>query len=189
MALPTGPSDATPDIETLSTRIVYENAWMRVREDAIRRRDGSTGIYGVVDKMDFVVVVPLHADGSLHLVQQFRYPVGARFWEFPQGMWGPPGADPALAAAHELQEETGLAAATLTHAGFLHEAYGTINQGYDIFLATGLTAGQAAPESEEQDLISRSFPRAEFERMLLDGTIKDATTVAVFGLLRLKGLL
>ena len=181
--------DERPDVETLGSQVVYRNRWMTVREDAIRRRDGSTGIYGVVDKPDFVVVVPLHADGSLQLVQQFRYPIGARCWEFPLGTWGPPGTDPALVARHELREETGLTAATLTHAGFLHVALGTINQGYHIFLATGLTAGEAAPEREEQDMVSRVFSRAEFEAMLLEGGITDATAVACFGLLRLRGLL
>lgn len=181
--------DEKPDIETLGSRIVYRNNWMTIREDAIRRRDGSTGIYGVIDKPDFVVVVPLHADGSLQLVQQFRYPIGARCWEFPLGTWGPPGTDPALVAQHELQEETGLTATTLTHAGYLHGAFGTINQGYNIFLATGLTVGMAALEQEEQDLVSRAFSLTEFEAMLLDGTITDATAVACFGLLRLKGLL
>jgi hypothetical protein len=37
--------------------VVYENRWMKVREDAIRRQDGSIGIYGVVEKSDFVVIV------------------------------------------------------------------------------------------------------------------------------------
>ena len=63
------------DITTTGTRVVYENRWMRVREDAIRRRDGSAGIYGVVDKPDFVVIAPVEA-GVVHLVQQFRYPAG-----------------------------------------------------------------------------------------------------------------
>jgi ADP-ribose pyrophosphatase len=181
--------DEAPDIETIDSQVVYRNAWMTVREDAIRRRDGSTGIYGVIEKADFVVVVPVHADGSLQLVQQFRYPVKARFWEFPQGMWGPPGTDPLLAARHELREETGLSASTLLHAGSLNLAHGTMNQGYDIFLATGLTHGEAAPEPEEQDLVTRAVPRVEFERMLIAGEIRDATTVAAFGLLRLKGML
>ncbi|WP_439597596.1 NUDIX domain-containing protein [Falsiroseomonas sp.] len=181
--------DVKPDIETLASREVYRNAWMTVREDQVRRRDGSTGIYGVVEKVDFVTVVPVHADGSIQLVQQFRYPVGARHWEFVQGMWGPPGTDPIEAARHELLEETGLAAAGWTHAGFLNLAQGTMRQGYDIFLATGLTQGAAMPEVEEQDLITRAVPLAEFEAMLRDGTILDATTMATFGLLRLKGLI
>ena len=63
------------DIETLGTRCARENRWMRVREDAIRRRDGSEGIYGIVEKPDFVVIVPVEDDGRIHLVQQYRYPV------------------------------------------------------------------------------------------------------------------
>ena len=54
---------------------------MRVREDTIRRRDGSTGIYGVVAKPDFVVIVPVEDDGRVHLVEQYRYPVKGRYWE------------------------------------------------------------------------------------------------------------
>ncbi len=182
-------ADVIPDIETLATREIYRNAWMRVREDDIRRRDGSTGIYGVVEKTDFVTVVPLHADGSVQLVQQFRYPVGLRQWEFVQGMWGPPGTDPLEAARHELLEETGLAASDWQHGGRLNLAQGSMTQGYDIFVARGLTQGAAMPEVEEQDIITRAVPLAELEAMLRDGTILDATTMATFGLLRLKGLL
>ena len=108
------------DIQALSTKVVYQNRWMRVREDAVRRRDGSEGIFGVVEKPDFVVIVPAEADGRLHLVQQFRYPVGGRYWEFPQGSWETtPGADPIEIARGELQEETGLIAAEVTHCGHL----------------------------------------------------------------------
>jgi len=181
------PND-TPDIVATGSRIVYENRWMRVREDAIRRRDGSTGIYGVVEKDDFVVVVPVHEDGSVTLVQQYRYPVGARFWELCQGMWGGPDADLRLAAEHELAEETGLVAATLTDAGFLWCSYGTMRQGYRIFLATGLTQGAARPEQEEQDLISRRIPRAEVDRMFREDEIRDDVSVAAWGLLLMKGL-
>jgi ADP-ribose pyrophosphatase len=182
------PRDAAPDIETTSTRIVYENRWMRVREDGIRRRDGSTGIYGVVDKSDFVVVVPVEPDGSVHLVQQYRYPVRGRYWEFCQGMWGPPGTDPKLAAAHELAEETGLTAASMVEAGHLFAGYGTMSQGFRIFLATGLTPGEARPEQEEQDLVSARFPRAELDRMLRDCEMKDSISVAAWGLLLARGM-
>ena len=71
-------ADDIGHIETTSTRLVYENRWMRVREDMIRRRDGSSGIYGVVEKPDFVVIVPVEDDGRLHLVEQYRYPVKGR---------------------------------------------------------------------------------------------------------------
>lgn len=181
--------DPNPDIETLASREVYRNAWMTVREDQVRRRDGSTGIYGVVEKADFVTVVPVHADGSIQLVQQFRYPVGRRHWEFVQGMWGPPGTDPLEAARHELLEETGLTAADWQHGGFLNLAQGTMRQGYDIFIARGLSQGAAMPEVEEQDLVTRAVSLAELEDMLRSGAMRDATSLASFGLLRLKGLI
>jgi 8-oxo-dGTP pyrophosphatase MutT (NUDIX family) len=178
------------DTETFGTRIVYENRWMRVREDAIRRRDGSEGIYGVVEKPDFVVIVPVDDDGCVHLVQQYRYPVRGRYWELPQGAWEQqPGTDPLEVARGELREETGLDSARMTHVGHLFEAYGFSNQGYHIFLAEGLRRGDADPDHEEQDLVWRVFTLLEVERMIRDGEVKDATTVAAFGLLRLKGLL
>jgi ADP-ribose pyrophosphatase len=179
-----------PDIETLSTRIVYENRWMRVREDAIRYRDGATGIYGVVVKSNFVVVAPLDADGNLHLVEQFRYPIGQRAWEFPQGGWeGKPDADPLDVARGELREETGLEAGAIIHAGHLHQAHGYSTQGYNVYLAKDLRRTRAQLEATEQDLITRAFPLAEVLDMVKRGALKDGTTVAALGLLRLKGLL
>jgi ADP-ribose pyrophosphatase len=178
------------DIETLATRVVYENRWMRVREDSIRRRDGSDGIYGVIEKPDFVVIVPVEQDRRLHLVQQFRYPVGGRHWELPQGSWElAPDADPLQVALGELQEETGLVAAEVVYAGYLFQGYGYSTQGYRIYLATGLSRAQATRDLEEQDLVTRAFALAEVEDMIDRGAIRDATTVAALGLLRLKGLL
>ncbi len=176
------------DIETLDSRVVYQNRWMKVREDRTRLRDGTGGIYGYVDKPDFVMIAPID-NGMVHLVQQFRYPIKSRQWEFPQGSWQDrPDADFADVAAGELEEETGLRAGKIAEAGELYPLYGTANQKYRLFLATDLQAGKARREISEQDLVSQAFPLAEFERMVRDGEIKDANTVASFCLLRLKGL-
>ena len=43
-------------IERMASREVYRNNWMTVREDEIRRPDGSTGIYGVIDKPTYALV-------------------------------------------------------------------------------------------------------------------------------------
>ncbi|MBF9232359.1 NUDIX hydrolase [Microvirga sp. BT350] len=162
---------------------------MRVREDSIALRDGSQGIYGVVEKSDFAVIVPVE-NGVIHLVEQYRYPVQGRYWELPQGSWEhAPDTDPLDLARAELHEETGLTARTMLHIGHLFECYGYSTQGYHIYLAQGLEAGDAAREREEQDMISRAFPIAEVDAMILEGAIKDAATVAALGLLRLKGLL
>lgn len=178
-----------PDIMRVGRRTVYENRWMRVHEDEIRLRDGSSGIYGVVDKSDFVIVVPVQ-DGMVHLVQQYRYPVGGRYWEFPQGSSeaGDEGS-PVDAARRELEEETGLVADELTEVGRLFPLYGTVTQSCRIFLATKLRPGRARLDREEQDLVARAFLLSDVQSMILDGTIADSGTVASFGLLRLKGLI
>jgi 8-oxo-dGTP pyrophosphatase MutT (NUDIX family) len=177
------------DIRQLDSKIVYQNNWMTVREDKTRRPSGAEGIYGVVHKPDFVVIVPVQ-DGQVTLVQQYRYPVQARYWEFPQGSWeSAPDADPLQVAAGELQEETGLLASSIVHVGYQHQAYGYSDQGFHIYMATDLTQGAASPDAEEEDLISRSFPLSEFERMVIDGEITDSTTISAYGLIKLKGLL
>ena len=162
---------------------------MRVREDMIRRSDGCEGVYGVIEKADFVVIAPIE-HGLVHLVEQYRYPVQQRYWELPQGSWeDQPDTDPDVLARAELREETGLAAATLIHVGYLHMAYGYSSQGYHIYLARGLTNGARDLDAEEVGLVTRAFALADVERMMLDGTIKDATTIAAMGLLKMKGLI
>lgn len=177
------------DIVTLTSRIAYQNPWLRLREDTIRRRDGAEGLYGVVERSDFVIVVPLH-DGALTLVEQYRYPIRRRLWELPMGMW--PNAEPitpAELAAVELREETGLIAGSLQAVGTLWQGPGYCNQRGHVFLATALTEGPSAREPTEQDMQCRRFPLAEVEKMIATGTLQDAMTVAALGMLRLQGLL
>ena len=182
--------EAANEITALETKVVYQNRWMRVREDAIRRQDGSKGIYGVVEKPDFVVVVPIGADGSLHLVEQYRYPVAGRYWEFPQGAWEQqPDADPLEVARGELREETGLLAEEMTYMGHLFQGYGYATQGGRIFLARRLRRTTVKLDHEEQGLIACDFPLPAVVKMIEDGHIKDAMTIAALGLLQIKGLL
>ncbi|WP_262401875.1 hypothetical protein [Actinomadura sp. CNU-125] len=99
-----------PAVRRIASRVVYENPWMVVREDEVERLDGSRGIYGVIDKPDFVLVIP-EEDGGFHMVEEFRYPIGRRTWNFPQG--AAPGravVEPTELARRELAEETGFTA-------------------------------------------------------------------------------
>ncbi len=182
---------ALADVRTLDSRMVYENRWMRVREDAIVRSDGSRGIYGVVEKPDFVAIAAIDRPrGLIHLVEQYRYPVSGRYWELPQGSWETrPDVPPEDVARAELSEETGLTAGKMTRVGDLFLAYGYSSQRYHVFLAEDLVQGATALETEEADLVSHAFPFAEVEAMIANGIIRDATTVAALGLIRLKGLL
>ena len=166
------------EIERLESEVVYRNRWMTVREDRVRRRDGGEGIYGVVDKPDYSLIIPFDGE-SLHLVEQYRYPVSGRYWEFPQGsLDAEPDADPAQVAARELAEETGLRASTLRKLGVMFQAYGYSTQSVHVFLATDLSDGSTSLDPEEHGLITRSFSIDAFKSMTTDGTIRDVTTVA-----------
>jgi 8-oxo-dGTP pyrophosphatase MutT (NUDIX family) len=118
------------------------------------------------------------------LVQQYRYPVGSREWEFPQGGWpaGSTGSADQLAAA-ELAEETGWRAGRLDHLGRLFTAYGFCSQSYDVFLATELQPGQPHREATEADMVHRWFAERDVRDMIRRGTFRDAHSVAALALL------
>jgi 8-oxo-dGDP phosphatase len=158
-----------------------------LREDDIRRPDGSPGIYSVVDKQTYALVIPYDRN-RFRLVEQFRYPLDARRWEFPQGT-APNLADaePAELAVRELREETGLRATSIEALGQLDAAPGMTSQRGWVFLATGITEGEADREHEEQDMRSAWFPREEVEQMMRSGVICDAQSVAAYGLFLLSG--
>ena len=176
-------------IAQLSSKEVYKNHWLRVREDRIRRPSGAEGIYGVVEKPDFAVIAAIE-DDHIYLVQQYRYTVGGRFWEMPQGAWEQnPDADPALLAAGELREETGLVADKMTQLGYQYLAYGFCDQGYHIYLAEQLTQLERKLDAEEEDLVVQRFSLQQMHQMILEGEIRDATTVNAYGWLHWRGYL
>ena len=138
---------------------------------------------GVVDKADFSLIIPFDGE-RFHLVEQYRYPVDGRFWEFPQGAYElDPDADPTRVARGELKEETGLSAASMIRLGKLFQAYGYANQAVHVFYATDLTPGDTSPEAEEAGLVSQSFTRDEINSMIRDAKITDLATVGALTLL------
>ena len=175
------------EIETIGSRVVYQNNWMTVREDQVRRESGAEGIYGVVEKPDFVAIIPIQ-ESHIHLVEQYRYPVEGRYWEIPQGSWeANPEADNSVVAAGELKEETGLLAGKMGYVGHIFQAYGYSNQGFHLYLATELQKSEQSLDQEEEGLITEKFSIEEFENMITSGVVKDATTISAYGFAKLKG--
>jgi ADP-ribose pyrophosphatase len=175
-------------IKTISSREVYRNPWTSVREDVIERANGQRGIYGVIDKDPACVVIPLErtaAGDFVYLIEQFRYTVGGRHLELPQGGWERADVDPEALARGELKEETGLTAERMTHLTTFQIAYGVMNQKHHCFLAEGLSKGEAEPDLEEHDLVLHRMSVEEFEAKIVDGTIVDNCTVAAWGFYRL----
>jgi 8-oxo-dGTP pyrophosphatase MutT (NUDIX family) len=172
----------------ITTKTVYQSNWMRVREDTYAQPNGSIVTYGVVDREDFAVVIAEEA-GAFHLVEQFRYPLGRRVWEFPMGTWsaGQSGTVEEL-ARRELQEETGLTASRWRRvSGRLHHAGGFCSQGFSVFHATELTQGTPDREETEADMVHALVDESQFRAMILDGRIVDGPTITAYAVFRLLG--
>jgi 8-oxo-dGTP pyrophosphatase MutT (NUDIX family) len=179
-------SDSTPETNpwtTLSTRETYSNPWIRVREDQVINPSGGAGIYGVVEyKNRAVGVVPIDEEGYTWLVGQWRYCHESYQWEIPEGGC-PPGEEPAECARRELLEETGIRAEIIEPLLMgVQLSNSTTNEVCDLFVARGLTFGEAAPEETEKLNVKR-VPLSEAIAMALDGRIQDSPSM--LALLRL----
>ncbi|NDC38040.1 MAG: NUDIX hydrolase, partial [Proteobacteria bacterium] len=92
--------------KTLSSKVMYQNPWISVREDQVIRPDGSPGIYGVVETKVATGVVALTPEHKVILVGQYRYPLQQYSWEIVEG-GAEHGEDPFVAIQRELEEEVG----------------------------------------------------------------------------------
>ncbi len=162
--------------QTTSTRIAYDNPWIRVRHDAVIRPDGQPGVYGVVHyKNKAIGVLPIDAEGCTYLVGQYRYTLDVYSWEIPEGGCAE-GEAPLEAAKRELLEETGLVAGEWKPLGIAHLSNSVSDEEAIYYLATGLTQHQAQPEGTEK-LEVRRVPFAAALRMAMAGEITDALSV------------
>jgi len=161
---------------TLTSRLVYENPWIKVREDEVRRPDGASGIYGVVHfKNKAIGVIPVDAQGNIYLVGQYRYTLHRYSWEIPEGGC-PEGEDPLAAAQRELREETGFEAQHWRLLGTAHLSNSVSDEEAFYYLATELVQHGAQPEGTEV-LECLCLPFETALQMILRGEITDALSV------------
>jgi 8-oxo-dGTP pyrophosphatase MutT (NUDIX family) len=168
-------NDANP-WKTLSSRAVYENPWIGVREDTVIRPDGSPGIYGVVHfKNRAVGVLPVDRDGAIWLVGQHRYPLDAYSWEIPEG-GSPETESPEETARRELREETGLVAGRLELVATSHLSNSVCDEVGYVFRATALSEGADDQEGTER-IVVRRVKWEDALRMVKAGEITDSLSV------------
>ncbi|HEV2798862.1 MAG TPA: NUDIX hydrolase [Pyrinomonadaceae bacterium] len=156
----------------ISTKQIYDNNWISVREDSVVRPDGERGIYGVVHFKNIAIGVLAVEDDFIYLVGQYRYPLERYSWEIPEGGCAE-GEDPLDAARRELEEETGLRAGNWRKLGEAHLSNSVSDELAIWYVATDLTQGQHRPEGTEQ-LQIRRVPFVEALRMTMRGEITDA---------------
>jgi 8-oxo-dGTP pyrophosphatase MutT (NUDIX family) len=150
----------------------------RVVRSTFRGPDGGEFERHVVHHPGAVAVVPLHDDGTITLVRQFRVALEHDLLELPAGTRDVAGEDEELTAARELAEEAGLAAATLQHLITFHNAPGISDESISLFLAQHLSeVGHDRQSEEEHAMTVERVPLGDALEMIEDGRITDAKTI------------
>lgn len=168
---------------TLTSRPVYANPWIRVREDVAELPDGRTTLYGVVECAPAIGVLPFVDPRTVVLVGQYRYVARGFYWEMPTG-GVLPGESEETAVQRELAEEAGYEAARLEKLCAFHSSKSVMDETAHIYLAEGLRP--VARDGDDTEFIEiRPFPFDEVVRMVETSQIRDAmTVVAVLHALR-----
>ena len=163
--------------QTLSTRTVYANPWLRLREDRVIRPDGQEGIYGVVEIRPSVGIVALNTEDEIALVGQWRYAHHKFSWEIPTG--GSSAEDEHIldAAKRELAEETGLRAARWMPLGSIDNCNGVTTDVAHLYLARQLTLLRPKPDPEER-IVSQWVRLRQAVQMVMEGDITESCSVA-----------
>ncbi|TAH17827.1 MAG: NUDIX hydrolase [Cytophagales bacterium] len=162
---------------TLSTRQVYDNAWISVREDQIINPTGGKGIYGVVSFKNIAIgIIPIDSEGNTYLIGQYRYSLNEYSWEIPMG-GGKIGVDMLESAKRELKEETGFTALKWTEIMKIHTSNSVTDEVGYVFVAEYLEAGETEFEETEQ-LHIKKLPFEEAVMMVMRGQITDAISIA-----------
>jgi ADP-ribose pyrophosphatase len=172
--------------KTLTTREVYRNKWISVREDIAELPDGRTTIYGVVTMGRAAGVLPFLPDGRVVMVRQYRYVTGENHrWEMPTGGIHPD-ETPEQAAQRELIEEVGYRAGRLIPISTFHTSKSVCDETAYLFLGYDLEPASAASDDTEEFEVA-ALPFDEVLALVLRSEIRDAMTViAVLHAARLR---
>lgn len=173
---------------TISTRRAYTGRVISLDVDRVRFPDGSEGELEMVRHPGASAVVPFLGDPTgddpqILLIRQYRYAADGFIYEIPAGRLEP-GEEPEACAARELREETGCTARRMDRLFTMYTTPGFTDEKIHLFMATGLTAGEAAHEADEfVELVP--MPLSQALTMLERGEIQDAKTA--LGLLYAAG--
>jgi ADP-ribose pyrophosphatase len=163
-------------MKLVSSREVFRSKIFRVTEDLAIDPDGFEIRRCIVQHPGAAVMLPVDEGGRILLVRQYRLPARRHLWELPAGRIDA-GETPLAAARRELQEETGYRARRWKKLLVLYPSPGYVAEKMTVFLATGLTAGEAAPMDDERIRV-RWFASPEAEAMIAANRIVDAKTIA-----------
>ena len=165
---------------TVASRRVYEGRVLNLDIDQVRFPDGSVGELELIRHSGAAAVVPFIGDprdpeARILLIRQFRYAADRFLYEIPAGRLEP-GESPVDCARRELLEEAGCTAESIIPLGGFFTTPGFIDEFIHVFIATGLTRGDATPERDEFIHPESNTPQDGL-RMIERGEIVDAKTI------------
>ncbi len=168
-------------IKTLSSKIVFKDKLITVYKRDVLGFDGKKRKWSMIEKRDFALVIPV-VKKKFCLVRQYRYAVGQKSWEFPQGN-SEKGESLLKCAKRELEEETGLKAKKFKSLGYLWVGCGQFTQGFTVYLARDCQKGkQKLKGFEKENMQVEFFSFHKIFDMIKSGLIKDSQTVAAMNL-------
>ncbi len=165
--------------QVLSSKVVYRGPVFHVTSDQVREPGGIEARRDVVRHQGSVVIMAVDDTGRepcVLLARQYRHAAAKYLWELPAGRIDP-GEKELAGAKRELIEETGFRARSWKRALFYYASPGFLDETMAVWLATGLTEGEAAPE-EDENIQVRFFPLLQAVRMVLNHSIEDGKTIA-----------
>jgi len=172
--------------KTASSRQIYSNRWLSLREDQVVLPDQRSTIYGVVTCGSCVGVLPFIDASTVLLIKQYRYVAQRVTWEMPTG--GVHAGEAVEAAAQrELGEEIGYRAGRLQWISTYHTSKSVMDETAHLFIGEEL--GELNLEPDDTEFIEvRPFPFEKVVQMVLASEILDSMTViATLHAARLRG--
>ncbi len=167
-----------PVFRRVSEEELLRTTVFRVERIHLSAPDGATFDRFVVRHPGAVTIVPLHDDGSVTLVRQYRAAVDTTVLELPAGTLDRAGEGREEAARRELAEEAGLLASSWEELIGTWNTPGISDQQTTIFLATGLTQSAPRPDGTEERFMNiERVNLADLDALVADGTLKDESTV------------
>jgi ADP-ribose pyrophosphatase len=163
-------------VKMISSKAMFKGRVFGVRRDQVIEPDGTRAMREIVTHPGSVVVLPVFPDGRILMIRQYRYAASDYLWELVAGHKEPRETF-RYGAARELREETGYTARRYHQLLDVYPTPGFVSERMVIFLAEGLTKGEAHSE-EDENIEARIFTLSEIERWIRSGKIRDAKSVA-----------
>jgi ADP-ribose pyrophosphatase len=160
----------------LSSEVTFRSRVFTVRRDQIIEPGGTRAVRDIVVHSGSVVVLPVFSDGRILLIRQYRYATNQFLWELVAG-GKEPNETSTVGAHRELREESGYSARRMRKLLEVFPSPGVLSERMEIFLAEGLTKGNAHPEEDEKITV-RIVPLTEALKWIRSGKICDAKSVS-----------